>query len=395
MSSTPAPSESPTTTAPPSASPPRPGRRRAGSAAALPLLDRTSTSTALRAARGRGLARRPARGPRRCRQAARSASSRPGTGASSPPSPRCRSTPRPPRRRCALGRSRCPSLPLPEPGSTWLWSEIAAGHLINLQGLESGHPAGGGEVWNVGNLAQQTRAAFAAAPVPRRRAQHRRAGAPAIRGPAPVAARPGPLRRRSRQPHRSRPSPRRRRRAPGPSRRTAGSPGSCSPPGTRPRSWPTPPWATQPSTTPSPKVRALELQDAVAYALRARGERKRPTSGWDSLTPTELQVVEQVAAGQTNTEIADVLLMGRTTVKTHLAHIFTKLDFTNRAELAAQATRRASSTARCRRSRAAPASVSRPPPSIPTPVPPCTDDDAPDPRVPSRPRHRLSSPDRG
>ena len=88
--------------------------------------------------------------------------------------------------------------------------------------------------------------------------------------------------------------------------------------------------------------RASTCDDAVAYALRARGERKRPRSGWDSLTPTELQVAEHVAAGRTNAEIATALLMGRTTVKTHLGHIFTKLGCTNRAELAAEATRRAS-----------------------------------------------------
>jgi DNA-binding CsgD family transcriptional regulator len=88
--------------------------------------------------------------------------------------------------------------------------------------------------------------------------------------------------------------------------------------------------------------RALELQAAVAYALRARGQRKRPTSGWDSLTPTELQVAEQVAAGHTNAEIATALLMGRTTVKTHLSHIFTKLGCANRGQLAAEAARRAS-----------------------------------------------------
>ena len=84
----------------------------------------------------------------------------------------------------------------------------------------------------------------------------------------------------------------------------------------------------------------LDLDAAVAYALRSRGERKRPSTGWDSLTPTELEVVDQVAAGRSNPEIAEALLMGRTTVKTHLGHIFTKLGITNRAELAAQAARR-------------------------------------------------------
>jgi DNA-binding CsgD family transcriptional regulator len=86
----------------------------------------------------------------------------------------------------------------------------------------------------------------------------------------------------------------------------------------------------------------LDLDAAVAYALRARGQRKRPSTGWDSLTPTELQVVDQVAAGHTNAEIAAALLMGRTTVKTHLNHIFIKLDLANRGQLAAEAARRAS-----------------------------------------------------
>ena len=45
---------------------------------------------------------------------------------------------------------------------------------------------------------------------------------------------------------------------------------------------------------------ALDLDAAVDYAVRARGERKRPSIGWDSLTPTELQVVGQVAAGRSN-----------------------------------------------------------------------------------------------
>lgn len=87
----------------------------------------------------------------------------------------------------------------------------------------------------------------------------------------------------------------------------------------------------------------LELDAAVAFAVRARGERKRPSIGWNSLTPTELQVVEQVVAGRTNPEIANALLMGRTTVKTHLGHIFTKLGIKNRSELAAEAARRGTS----------------------------------------------------
>lgn len=41
----------------------------------------------------------------------------------------------------------------------------------------------------------------------------------------------------------------------------------------------------------------LTAVQAVAYARRARGNRKRPTTGWDSLTPTELQVVDLARPG--------------------------------------------------------------------------------------------------
>jgi predicted ATPase/class 3 adenylate cyclase/DNA-binding CsgD family transcriptional regulator len=80
---------------------------------------------------------------------------------------------------------------------------------------------------------------------------------------------------------------------------------------------------------------SLDLAQAVAYATRARGGRRRPRHGWASLTPTEQHVVELVAEGLTNPEIAERLLMGRGTVKTHLEHVFAKTGLRNRAELAA------------------------------------------------------------
>ena len=48
-------------------------------------------------------------------------------------------------------------------------------------------------------------------------------------------------------------------------------------------------------------------------------------------------MVEHVAAGRTNPQIAERLLMSRATVKTHLAHVFAKLGVATRAELAALA----------------------------------------------------------
>lgn len=86
---------------------------------------------------------------------------------------------------------------------------------------------------------------------------------------------------------------------------------------------------------------ALSMEDAIEYVSRARGERKRPSAGWESLTPTEDRVVALVAEGLTNPQIAERLFIARGTVKVHLGHIFTKLAVSTRAELAAEATRRA------------------------------------------------------
>jgi DNA-binding CsgD family transcriptional regulator len=86
--------------------------------------------------------------------------------------------------------------------------------------------------------------------------------------------------------------------------------------------------------------RSMDTADVVEWLRRTRGERGRPSHGWDGLTPTERRVVELVGEGLPNAEIAGRLLMGVTTVKTHLTHVFAKLGVTNRTELAAEVTRR-------------------------------------------------------
>jgi predicted ATPase/DNA-binding CsgD family transcriptional regulator len=81
----------------------------------------------------------------------------------------------------------------------------------------------------------------------------------------------------------------------------------------------------------------LTLDDAVAYAARKSGGRKRPPTGWASLTPAEREVVRFVGEGLRNDAIARRLFIAPGTVKVHLSHIFAKLGITTRAELAAQA----------------------------------------------------------
>jgi DNA-binding CsgD family transcriptional regulator len=76
-----------------------------------------------------------------------------------------------------------------------------------------------------------------------------------------------------------------------------------------------------------------------------RGPRQRPTTGWASLTPTELAVVELITEGLTTVEVAHRLYVSRHTVATHVKHVFSKLGISSRVELAAIAAPRLSSRA--------------------------------------------------
>lgn len=84
---------------------------------------------------------------------------------------------------------------------------------------------------------------------------------------------------------------------------------------------------------------ALSTEEAVAYAQRGRGERKRPPAGWDSLTPTELDVVRLVGEGLGNKDIGARLFISPRTVQTHLTHVYHKLGLTSRMQLAHEAAR--------------------------------------------------------
>jgi predicted ATPase/class 3 adenylate cyclase/DNA-binding CsgD family transcriptional regulator len=84
---------------------------------------------------------------------------------------------------------------------------------------------------------------------------------------------------------------------------------------------------------------ALSVEEAIAYAQRGRGQRKRPASGWASLTPTERDVVRLVSEGLANNDIATRLFVSPRTVQTHLTHVYTKLGLTSRVQLAQEAAR--------------------------------------------------------
>lgn len=59
-----------------------------------------------------------------------------------------------------------------------------------------------------------------------------------------------------------------------------------------------------------------------------------------NLSSREIEVLEQVGAGRTNQEIAAGLFISETTVKSHLAHIFSKLDVASRTAAVSVARRK-------------------------------------------------------
>jgi DNA-binding CsgD family transcriptional regulator len=85
---------------------------------------------------------------------------------------------------------------------------------------------------------------------------------------------------------------------------------------------------------------ALSVNEAIAYTRRGRGERKRPSTGWAALTPTELDVAHLVRKGLQNKEIAARLFISPRTVQTHLTHMYAKLGLSSRVQLAQEAAAR-------------------------------------------------------
>lgn len=76
--------------------------------------------------------------------------------------------------------------------------------------------------------------------------------------------------------------------------------------------------------------------------MRGRGERKRASSGWGSLTRAELDVVKHIGEGLGNKDIAAQLFISPRTVQAHLTHIYTKLGLASRVQLAQEAARHGS-----------------------------------------------------
>ena len=79
---------------------------------------------------------------------------------------------------------------------------------------------------------------------------------------------------------------------------------------------------------------ATTLADA-ADRLAASSGRARPADPWHPLSAREFEVAQLVAAGLTNRQIAERLVLAPKTVSAHVTHILDKLGAARRAEIAA------------------------------------------------------------
>jgi DNA-binding NarL/FixJ family response regulator len=80
-----------------------------------------------------------------------------------------------------------------------------------------------------------------------------------------------------------------------------------------------------------------QLVVALAEELTASNERDRKA---ETLTAREIEVLQLLAFGHTNKDIAEQLFISPDTVKTHLEHIFEKLGTSDRTAAVAEALRR-------------------------------------------------------
>ena len=85
---------------------------------------------------------------------------------------------------------------------------------------------------------------------------------------------------------------------------------------------------------------AAEGKSPLAPAVASRLMQRMRGSAEESLSAREIEVLELVAQGTSNKEIAKRLWISETTVKSHMLHIFEKLGVTDRTAAVTEALRR-------------------------------------------------------
>lgn len=81
------------------------------------------------------------------------------------------------------------------------------------------------------------------------------------------------------------------------------------------------------------------IQPQLARRLLRRFQAE-PSDGRPSLTPRETEILQLIARGLSNRAAAEALGLSRATVRTHLEHIYAKLEVSNRTEAVTEAIRR-------------------------------------------------------
>ena len=80
-------------------------------------------------------------------------------------------------------------------------------------------------------------------------------------------------------------------------------------------------------------ARCRSVLRAAGLRLGVRGVRRRPMSGWASLTDTEAEVARLVASRLSNPQVAEQMFLSRRTVAHHVSRVLAKLGLTTRNEL--------------------------------------------------------------
>jgi NarL family two-component system response regulator LiaR len=81
----------------------------------------------------------------------------------------------------------------------------------------------------------------------------------------------------------------------------------------------------------------LNPRVAARLVKELHGQREEAVNPFSELTDRELEVLRQVAAGKNNREIAAALVIGESTVKSHIANILAKLHLADRTQAAVYA----------------------------------------------------------
>jgi DNA-binding NarL/FixJ family response regulator len=86
-------------------------------------------------------------------------------------------------------------------------------------------------------------------------------------------------------------------------------------------------------TVENESLRDAFRKEAMAQLPQARSPHRRAIQTWGGLSPREREVAMLIAQGKNNSEIAETLVVGKRTVESHVSSIFSKLGFSNRAQI--------------------------------------------------------------